>query len=297
MYLLLGSPQDPCCLSVGAALKARGCQARIVANPLTHPWRFAWRFTSWHAASQLVGDDGQLLTDTEIAGVLVRSAGWVEPNDWKPDDLAYMQAETQAALLAWLWSLACPVINRYPAAVWYRPQTPLLFWQPLLWQCGLSAVEALVSNMAQEAHAFGEYLGAGAVYAPLTAEARYQVASDEDWERLAAMQRCAPVCLTHTHGVPSLACVVGQHVVWEGSPPTGAPTLEPALRRFAAAAGLAFVAVVFAPTIAGLRVAAIEPYPHFERFGQAAQQEIVAELVGLLMAALDGPHGGVPLPR
>ena len=54
VYLLLGYPRDPCCLSVRAALEARDHRVRIVANPLVHPSRFAWWLDNERSASQFV---------------------------------------------------------------------------------------------------------------------------------------------------------------------------------------------------------------------------------------------------
>lgn len=288
MHLLLGDPQDALCLSVRAALEARGYPTRIMANPLAQPARLAWRLNNQQSASQLGWVEEPPLPDDQISGVLVRSSGWIDPAGWQAEDLAYMQAETQAALLAWLWSLACPVVNRYPAAIWYQPQPPLLLWQGLLRRSGLPTLETVVTNVAQEARAFGQRLAqagvGGVVYGPLTSAARYLVTSSEDWDGLTAMQGYTPVCLAYPHGAAQLVCVVGQQVVWEGEPSAEMAHLEPALRRFAGAAGLAFVELALAPTAAGIGVIAVEPQPHFERFGQAARQQIVAGLVQLLTA-------------
>ncbi len=288
VHLLLGDPQDPCCLGVRAALEARNHPARIIANPLAHPSRFAWRLDNERSASQLVWDGESPVLDEHIAGVLVRGAGWIDPTGWQTDDLAYMQAETQAALLAWLWSLACPVVNRYCPTLWYRVQSPLLSWQPLLRRCGLPTLEALVTNAGEEARAFGQRLAregvAGTVYGPLTSDARYLVSSEEDWSGLAAMQSRAPICLNYPHGAAQSVCVVGERVVWEGEPSSEAALLEPALRRFALAAGLAFVELALAPASNGIRVIAVEPYPRFERFGDAARRQIVDGIVHTLTA-------------
>ena len=303
VYLLLGYPGDSCCQGVRAALEARDHPVRIVANPLAHPSRFAWRLDNERSASRLLWDEEPPVLDEQITGVLVRSTGWIDPTGWRPDDLAYVQAETQAALLAWLWSLACPVVNRYPPAMWYRVQAPLLSWQPLLRRCGLPTLETLVTNVEEEARAFGQRLAgegvAGTVYGPLTSEARYLVTGDEAWSGLAAMQGYAPVCLTRPHGATQSVCVVGERVIWEGEPSSEVALLEPALRRFARTAGLAFVELALAPTSDGISTIAVEPYPRFERFGDAARRRIVEGIVRLLTAEKDRdgvaqtPHGSI----
>ena len=285
MYLLLGSPQDPCCLAVQAALKVRDCPAHIVSNPLTEPYRFAWTLNNEQSASQLAWND-EPLHDQNISGVLVRRCGWIDPSGWKSDDLPYMQAETHAALLAWLWSLDCPVVNRFPPSVWYQSQPHLLSWQRLLRQCGLPTPVTLLTNVEDEARAFGQQLAhegvAGAVYGPLTRDLRYLVMDDKDWGGLAAMQRCAPVCLTAPHENVQFVCVVGEQIVWAGEPEADVVQLEPGLRNFAVAAGLTFVELALARTVHGTCVIAVEPYPHFDHFGFRAQQQIVVELVKML---------------
>ena len=242
MHLLLGDPLDQCCLAVRDALLTRDCSARIVANPLVDPARFAWRLDNEQSVSQLVWGEGPPLPDDHIAGVLVRHAGWLDPEGWETDDLAYMQSEIQAALLAWLWSLPCPVVNRYPPAIWYRPRTNVLTWLPLLRRCDLPALETMITNVEQEARAFAKRQTddgvSGSVYGPLTSDVRYLVSREEDWNGLAALQRVAPVCLSVPHGEARSVCVVGERVIWDGESVPDSVSWEPRLRRFATAVGL-----------------------------------------------------------
>jgi hypothetical protein len=287
MHLLLGHPEDPLCLGVRNVLEARNCPTHVIANPLVQPSRFAWRLNKEQSASQLWHDE-LLIFDDQIAGVFVRSAGWIDPEGWQPDDLIYMQSETQAALLAWLWSLPCPVVNRYPSALWYRPQVPLLSWRRLLQRCGLPVLETLLTNVEEEAREFGRRLARegvdGAVYEPLTSDVRYLVTGETDWSGLAAMQNCAPVCLTYPHGQTQSVCVVGEEVVWEGEPSPETAALEPALRRFANATGLAFVELALAPTAKGICVISVESHPSLQQFGDLARQRIVEGIADLLIA-------------
>jgi len=255
---------------------------------MVQPSRFAWRLDNAQSASQIAWDGEEPVTDDDLDGVLVRSTGWIDPDGWEPADLAYMQAETQAALLGWLWSLACPVVNRLPSALWYRPRVPPLSWQGAMRRCGLPTPETLVTNMDGEARAFGRRLDregvGGAVYGPLTSDARYLVSGNADWTGLAALQQSAPITLTYPHGEARLACVVGEQVVWEGEPTSEMAVLEPTLLRFAAAAGLAFVELALAPTAQGICIIKVEPHANFEHFGGAAQERIVEAIVHLLTA-------------
>jgi hypothetical protein len=284
MHLLLGHSEDPCCAGVFARLEAHGLPVRIVEAPLAPPAQLTWRLDAAGLASSLYPD----APDTAIAGVLVRDAGWLEPDGWDAADHAYMQAELRAVTLAWLAGLACPVINRPDAALWYRPGAPLLAWRALLRRCGLPLPEVVVTSEPAEARAFRRRLAthgvAGAVYTPLTEAAGYLLADDDAWERLAALQARAPVCLTEPHGAATIACIVGNNVIWDAPPPE-AVALEPALSRFAAAARLAFVEIALAPVGRGLAVVLVDTQPRLEHFALTVRARILDALVALLTPA------------
>ena len=295
MHLLLGDHRDGCCLGVRDALEARGYATQVIANPLVHPARFSWLLDAGQSRSSLASDGQPQVDGAHISGVLVRRTGWIDPSGWQPADLAYVRAETQAALLAWLWSLPCPVVNRSLPAIWYQPRSHLVSWHTLLERCGLPTLETLVTNVEQDARAFGRRLGAdgleGVVYGPLTGDTRYLITSEDDWAGLAALQWITPVCLAAPHGKPQLVCVVGDQVVWDGDPAADSARLEPGLRSFAAAAGVAFIALTLAPTSKGLCVAEVETHPRLEGFGHSAREEIVEGIVRLLTTEREGRVG------
>jgi hypothetical protein len=282
MHLLLGHSEDPCCAGVFAQLEARGLPVRIVAAPLAPPARLVWRLDAAGLTSSLYPD----LADTEIAGILVRDTGWLDPAGWDAADHAFMQAEVRAVTLAWLAGLACPVVNRPDAALWYRAGAPLLAWRSLLRRSGLPLPDVVITSDPAEADAFRRRLAtsgvAGAVFAPLTGAAGYLLATDEDWERLAALQVRAPVCLTEPHGAPALACLVGNAVIWDCPQPREALALEPALQHFAAAARLAFVEIAVARVRSGLAVVMVNALPRLEHFALPARARILDTLVALL---------------
>ncbi len=278
MHLLLGDPRDLCCVAVREALVERGHETQLSRNPLAQPSRLSLWLDDDRPGSELAWDAQPPLRDGDLAAVLVLGPATVDPAGWKPEDFAYVQAETQAALLAWLWSLECPVVNRYPAAVWYRPRPPLLAWHGLLRRSGLPTLDTVVTNVEAEARAFGKRIG-GAVYGPLTSDTRYLVTSENDWRGLATLLRVTPACLSPPHGEARPVCVVGEQVIWDGP---SVAELEPALRRFAAALGLDCVQLALAPTAAGPAVVAVETRPYLEQFGDAARAAIVDAVVRLL---------------
>jgi hypothetical protein len=222
------------------------------------------------------------VTSDQLRGVLVRSRGWIQSNDWQSEDNEHMQAEAQAALLGWLWSLGCPAVGRLPASLWYRPLTRITFWQPVLAQCGLCAPEALVTNTVLESNAFRERLGVAAVYAPFSTTGSYPLATVDDWRGIEAIQRRAPVCVSRQHGTGQYCCLVGDRVIWNGDPPVGAAELESGLCRFAAAMELNFVQFTVARSSDLPRVTDVNTQPRLEQFGDIARRNIVAALIDLL---------------
>jgi hypothetical protein len=282
MHILLGHSEDPCCAGVFSRLEARGLPVRIVTAPLMPPAQLKWRLDAAGLASSLYPD----APDSTIAGVLVRDTGWLEPAGWDAADHAYMQAELRAVTLAWLAGLACPVINRPDAALWYRAGAPLLASRALLRNSGLPLPEVVVTSDPAEARAFRRRLAAdgvgGAIYAPLTARTGYLLADDVSWERLATLQARTPVCLIEPHGAAMLACIVGNAVIWDRALPPEAAALEPGLSRFAAAADLAFVEIALAPVRRGLAVVLVDTLPRLEHFALSARACILDALVALL---------------
>jgi hypothetical protein len=282
MYLLLGHATDPCCTGVAARLETRGLRARIVDAPLAPPAMLTWRLDVTGVTSRLAND----APNRAIAGVLVRDTAWLDPAGWDKDDHAYMQAELRAVMLAWLAGLACPVINPPSAALWYRAAAPLLSWRPLLRRSGLPLPEVVITNDPSEATAFRHRLAEsgvnGAVYSPMTGAGRYLLDGDDAWDRIATVQHKTTVCLTEPHGATSLACVVGDDVIWNGAVSPDARALEPAIRRFAAAAGLTFVEIALAPVRRGLAVVLVDPRPRLEQFDESSRQMILDALVTLL---------------
>lgn len=274
MHLVLGEPHDPLSAGVRDALVARHCPVRLMPSPIFGPLRFAWRLDASSSRSTLTFDDGLELPAEDIAGVFVGSVTGPDPAGWETPDLLYMYSEAHAAVLAWLWGLDCPVVNRADARTWYQPNPPLLSWRRRLLDAGLPTMDALLTNVPEEARTFarrGATSGIDAVvFGPLTNQTGYIVAKDEEWDGITSLQRRMPVTLTHPHGAAYFACVVGDDVVWDPSAPPETRAFEPGLRAFAAGLGLTMLEVDFAPVAGGLAVINVDPRPQLHHFGDGA---------------------------
>ena len=108
------------------------------------------------------------------------------------------------------------------------------------------------------------------------------LADDEAWERLAALQERAPVCLTEPHGAVTLACIVGNAVIWDRALPPEALALEPALSslRRRGAPRLRRDRSRSRPPRPGRRAG--RPLPRLEHFAWPARDRILDALVALL---------------
>jgi len=292
MYLVIGDPHDPLTADVHGALAARGCEVTLVASPFAEPIRFRWRLDAAGSESAIVLANGSCVRGQDIEGVFVGAVGAIDPTGWAPADLAYVRTEAHSALLGWLGSLPCVVVDRPTADTWYRPSPPLISWHRRLTEAGLPALETHVTNSVEAARSFARRhastTASGLIVGPLTSDVRYLVSREDEWNGLSSLQRRTPVPLTEPHGAARFACVVGDAVVWE--PPVDRTTEEhdAALRRFASAAGLGLVEVVLAPVTNGMAVIAVETRPNLLHFGQTAAA-IVDRIVALLIDGTVGP--------
>ena len=121
IWLLIGSPFDPLVDRVATDLRAGGCACVVVQNPLTAPSRLSWHLDSASSRWSMATPEGIEMTPDNLGGVFVRHHPWVDRVGWDARDAEYVQSETSAAMLAWLWALDRTVVGRMPADLWYRP--------------------------------------------------------------------------------------------------------------------------------------------------------------------------------
>ncbi len=186
MYLLIGYENDPCIRIVCACLRNHGHTVYTIAEPLAGDTSLCWVFDTAHSQSSFRWCDESHIAGSALQGVLVRGTGEpTNPGGWDPADLAYVRAETQAALIAWLQSLTCPVVNRLTADLWFRPRRPLVAWHKLILRCDLPTLAIQMTNDLTTARRFADRWHGELIYAPLTSSVRYPVVMTQQWTELA----------------------------------------------------------------------------------------------------------------
>ena len=286
MHLIFGHCSDPFCDAVLASLTARDLLARIVDPTISHMTRMELH----------IGREGKTARPREavtlgnsdvcdVDSLFLRASGGLDPSGWTPSDHAYVQAETQAALLAWVTALDCPVINRIGADLWYRPRNPLLYWFPLLRRAGLAVPAIVVTSDPEALQRFRHNLEVdnipGAVCSSLVRNERWLVGPAE-WAGVSALQAYAPTCLIEPHRTPRPICVVGREVIWDRTPTQQEAMLESSLRRFAQATGLDLLEVTIGRVRHGWAVVDVDPLPQLLHFEKDTQSQIVGAVTDML---------------
>lgn len=221
MYLLIGDDRDPCIAGVEAYLRARNQPVMVTSTPLSDDCQFAWRLAKDHSSSRVSfkNGNGKRVNDDDWRGVVVRSFGdSATLANWEADDLAYVQTETQSALIAWLKSLSCPVVNPPLAENWFRPNRTLPEQQAIFARAGLPTLESIVTNDPVTARKAAGRWGGKATYMPLTSPLRYQITDDSQWQELEKVMTQLPVCLVEPTPESAVrATYVNGEMIWAES--------------------------------------------------------------------------------
>lgn len=135
--LLCGEDGDLLLKDAGQVLQSRGHAARSLEDFFDYSARVAWRLDSEKQSSLIRTADGAAIGDQEIRGVLVRRPRFERRDGWSAKDASYRHAEKEAAMLGWLWSLSCPVINRYSPELWFGQIDSIDYWHGRLECFGL----------------------------------------------------------------------------------------------------------------------------------------------------------------
>jgi hypothetical protein len=215
--LLIGDAADPLVLAVADVLALAGETVAIAASLLMAPTTFAWHLDGNRSTFRIVLPDGLEITEDSLGAVFVSRQPWIDPGAWRPGDAQYAQVEQGAALLAWLWSLDCPVVGRLPAWLWYRPQPAVASWLRRLASAGLATPEVLMTNVDRRRPRFRAAATAPIVHRPLSIPSQFAVTTAAEWRSLSALQREYPTLLEPQPTAVTYVCVVGDEVIWDAA--------------------------------------------------------------------------------
>jgi hypothetical protein len=152
-FCLIGDREDLFCHDLGEGLRKKGHSALWNDQFLNGVAELEWRLDSVRSSSSIWLGNQTRISESDIAGVVLRQPLAALGSLGATESATYSGAEQAVALLSWIWSLRCPVINRYRPELWFEPTKSLDFWLGKLGRFGL---EAHVSDESRAPHAGSE---------------------------------------------------------------------------------------------------------------------------------------------
>jgi hypothetical protein len=149
--LLCGDNGDLLLKDAGRVLQSGGYAARVLEDFFDYSAKVAWSLDSERQSSLMSPADGVAIRDQEIRGVLVRKPRFDRRDGWSAKDASYRHAEKEAAMLGWIWSLSCLVINRYSPELWFGRIDSIDYWHGRL-ECFDLKLERLRQGEAQQCY-------------------------------------------------------------------------------------------------------------------------------------------------
>jgi hypothetical protein len=279
VYLILGEPTKSLAKPLLARLHAIGAEILSITD-LTSEIEMMWRLDAALSSFELHLPDGRTILQEQLLGVIALAPSVGDIKSIKEKE--YLRAEKRAALLAWIFGLKCPVVNRFRPMFWISPRIPLPLWHRSLTKCGLPVIDEVLSNVPAELKAFAGKFRGDLNYSPLSSEQCYRVATADDFEGLSKLTQFCLINLRHHSPLVYAACIVDRNVFWNQSVPAVLINLQDRLVQFAVTAGLAILEVALLLIGDTPKVCSIEPFPKLERFGPDSCDAIANALLSVL---------------
>jgi hypothetical protein len=279
MYLILGEPPPSLAGLLRTGFDAMGAEIVWISDFASEVDLVWWLGTS-SSTFELQLKNGRKLDEEQVLGILAVAPYNGDNSEVKEKE--YFRAEKRAALLGWLWSLRCPVVNRIPPMFWISPHVPLALWRPALRRCGLPVVDSILSNLPSELEKFGSEFSGGCDYVPLSIKEFYRAATLADFEGLTKL---AQFCLIHLAQYrPRIysACVVNRKVFWNQSVSPTLTSLQDRLIQLGVVTGLPFLEIGVLVIDGTPWVRSISPFPKLDLFRPDTCVVITKALLGLL---------------
>jgi hypothetical protein len=279
MFLILDELPPPLARSLQTGFDAMGAEIVWISD-FASQVELIWRLDTASSAFELHLENGRTLSTEQLFGVVTLAPSIGDNSEIKEKE--HFRAEKRAALLAWLWSLQCPVINRIPPMLWISPHIPLALWRPALRKCGLPAVDSILSNLPSELEKFVSELSGECDYVPLSIKELYRVATPADFEGLTKLAPFCSINLAQSSPFTYTACVVERNVFWNQSVSPVLTSLQDRLIQLGVVTGLSFLEIGALIVDGAPRICSISPFPKLDRFRANTCDAIATALLGLL---------------
>jgi len=135
LIALVNCGRGSLCTDLAEGLYKCGFAVRHLPGIYDSSAKVSFRLDTVRSSSSYALDNATSIADSEISGLFVHGNPFTRKNHGESD--SYLSAEKEAAMLGWIWSLRCPVINRYRPEFWFERTESIDYWCGRLDRFGL----------------------------------------------------------------------------------------------------------------------------------------------------------------
>jgi hypothetical protein len=147
LILVVSCRNGSLCVDLAEELYKRGFAVRRLPGLYDRNAQVSFRVDVSNASIISTLDTDTSISGGEISGVFVQRDLFIQED--RGGSHSYVNAEKEAATLGWIWSLRCPVINRYRPEFWFEPVGSLDYWRGHLERFGLEPERPREEGKAQ----------------------------------------------------------------------------------------------------------------------------------------------------
>ena len=216
--LIIGRADAACCRLVSERLAELGAETLFLQEDRLFPGiEMIWDLHDGVSGGSL-RFAGQTAEMRDIEAVLARFSGFpISSEEFQTPNGQYLCSEWSAFLRGYVTALECPVINRVPPPLWYKPLLSAPDLLSLAPNLQFRLPRTLITTNFENARSFFEACGGRMRYRAVTISSNYVITTEEDFKKLETLVRLMPLCLSEiVPGDETDVYVVGERVISNG---------------------------------------------------------------------------------
>ena len=158
-YLIIGNPDDHCCKSIKTLFQRMKKDFVFIDEKKLSVLKCSWYNNGGH-----IQYNKKIIKLDDVEGILLRITDSVT-NSF---DDEYVFHETRAAMISWISSMNCPVVNNLPPELWMKEYRSTRDFYLEIFQSGLSIPDNITTDNVDDLNNFLKHNSNGVLLWPLS---------------------------------------------------------------------------------------------------------------------------------